>query len=471
MSARLSLLAAALLLAFAPAAFAAGGLSASPSGWVAASANVHPSEDDALAMAGLRGGLALDGGLGDLGFRLSLEGYANLAGLGDGVDGDLAFPDPLSLAWSGNDRLMAALDLKEAWVEFSAGDFDFRLGKQVLAWGLADGNNPTDNINARHVGTRIVTTLDEQKMGTLALNAVYNLPGNLGTMQGLFMPIAVRNDMPEMTMDLYIPGSPPMVPNQRVVMLADENPEPAVENVEGGVRGLFYLGNLSLSASFLSYLDRYPDYEVTSSFDAPSSTATTTLAPVHGRIEQFGLDAAWLGGGWDLRTEWALALTMDGEGNNPAVRNSGLSGVVQASRSFIDGKLTTSAAWAPRLVFDFMESADYASAGDQYIASMMSRYSGQAYAFEQALSLRLAGKLLNETLQPELMLLGEVEARDYLLTAGATYNLADGLNLKLGAGLYGSLREAGDPEREYGLFSNSRVIDQDYLSIEIKYSF
>jgi len=67
--------------------------------------------------------------------------------------------------------------------------------------------------------------------------------------------------------------------------------------------------------------------------------------------------------------------------------------------------------------------------------------------------------------------LAELEARDWLATLSATYNLADGVNLKGGAAFYGSFRDAGDLEREWGTFSNSRTIDKDYLYLELRFSF
>jgi len=446
-----------VLAAAAPALAEAPALDLAASGWLAASAYARPNAAEPFAAAGLRGGLAdAISAFDAVGLRLSLEAYTNLAGLAYAVDWSLARPDPLSLAATGNGRLMAALDLKEAWLEFSSGALDARLGKQVVAWGLADGNNPTDNVNARHVGTRFVSTLDEQKLGALAANLVYNLPGNLGTVQGLFLPVSVPNDMSSIAQTI---SDPPTT----IVIEEDEAPGLALGNVEGGLRALFYLGSVSASASWLSYLNRFPDYEVTV---VGGPAPLITLSPFHGRVNQFGFDAAWLFEGYDLRTEWALSLTGDEDGADAGVANSSLSGVVQASKSFLDSRLTASLAWAPRLVFDHVAPTP----GGTDTASMLAEYNGQAYAFEQVGSLRLAGKLLGETLQPEALFLAELEARDWLATASVAYNLADGVNLKGGLGIYGSFREEGDPEREWGTFSNSRTIDNDYLYLELRLS-
>lgn len=432
-------------------------IDAGASGWVAASAYIRPYDDELLAGAGLRGSFALDGYAFDtLGFRVALEAYTNAAGVSDSVDWSWSQPDPLSLVATGNSRLLAALDLKEAWFDFAAGELDARIGKQVLAWGLADGSNPTDTLNARHVGTRLVSTLDEQKMGSLAVNLVYNLPGNLGTVQGLFLPVSVPNDMTSIAMDMTTSSI-------HLIIKEDQVPELAVENVEGGLRALFYAGGLSFSASWLSYLDRYPDFKSGFVFGFPP---TVTLTPFHSRVNQFGLDAAWLVGGYDLRAEGAVTLTADADGTDDGIKNSYVSGVVQGSRSFFDGMITASLAWAPRYVFDHVAP----TAGGSETKDMLAEYNGQAYAFEQTGSIRLAGKFLGETLQPEALFLASLEALDYLATASVTYNLADGVNLKGGVGFYGSFREEGDLERAWGTFSNSRTIDKDYIYVELRVS-
>lgn len=102
---------------------------------------------------------------------------------------------------------------------------------------------------------------------------------------------------------------------------------------------------------------------------------------------------------------------------------------------------------------------------------MLRRYDGQAYEWENGVSLRVAGKYLNETLQPEVLFLAETSARDWLGTASVSYQLADGLSLKAGTVHYGSFLPEGDADRELGTFSKSSTIDKDYYYIEVKYSF
>lgn len=433
------------------------------SGTLTPSAFVIPSPEQPLGFAGLRGTAALDGYVGDsVSYRVSAETYLNGAGLAESFNWESSTDSRLlSASLWGNSRLGGTVELKEAWVEASLGDLDLRLGKQLAAWGLADGNNPTDTINARHQGTRYTTTLDEQKIASWMLNGTYYLPNNLGTIQGLLLPVSIPNDLPSLAMTI---NAGPTI----IVIKEDAYPDISLETLEGGLRSLLYLGKLSVSASYFTYLDRYPDFTVSVVDGFPT---TITYTPVHNRIHQAGFDAAYAIAGFDIRSEWALSLTKDMEGLKPTEKNPYMQGVLQASRSFINSTTTLSLAWAPRYVLNYKAPEDYTNPSDQQAAAMLRQYDGQAYQWEHGLSLRLAGKYRNETLQPELLFLSETSARDWLGTASVSYQLADGISLKAGTVQYGSFLGEGDADRELGTFSKSSSIDKDYYYLEIKFSF
>jgi len=437
------------LLAF---LFAGATLSAqvdvSPSGYVTSSVYVEPAADTLLDAAGLRGALNLDGFVfDDLQFRLSLELFTNLAGLADDSAwaDDLYYPGAYEGSW--NERFLFDADLKEAWLSFAAGDFDIVAGKQLVTWGQADGTNPTDNVNARYIGTRQASTSAEKKLGSPMVNMTYNLSDNAGTVQGLFMPVSVPNRMPPM-------GGPITVEESAITP----------KNMEGGLRALLYPGAVSVSASWLTILDRYPSdvVETKPSPFAPGVTMPSVLG--HNRQHIFGADAVWLVGGFDFRTEWAYTLTKDIEGTDPFEKNSFVSGVVQGSRSFFNGTTSVSLSWAPQYIVNFEKPVI-----SNPFMSML--YVGQGFEFENMAGFRLQTKQLGETLQAEAMFLGALAARDWLSTASATYNLADGWNLKGGVNIYGSFRSASDPDRQLGPFGNDSAIDGDTVFLELRFDF
>jgi hypothetical protein len=420
-----------------------------PSGYATASIYAVPADEKLIASSGLRGGFNLDGYLINAPFRLSLELNSNLAGIPDAADhtGDWYYPGAWESRW--NDRTSFSADLKEAWVGFMLGDFDLTVGKQILTWGQADGTNPTDNINPQYIGTRSVSGSTEKKMGVPMVNLVYYLPGTSATIQGVFMPIASYNQMPSLSEYISV-----------------EIPEPSFDNMEGGLRAFFYPGAVSISISYLNILDRYPSDAVETVLIPPTFTTLVPSVLGHSRQQIFGFDAAWLVNGFDFRTEWALTLTGDSEGSDPFAQNRFLSGVLQGSRSVLNGTTNISLSWAPKYIFDFEKPEVPPSA--PYLSQL---YLGQGFEWENIVGLRVQSKILNETFQPEVMFLTALSARDYLATTGFTYNLADGWNLKAGANFFGSFRSDSDQDRNFGVFGNDYAIDSDTVYVEVRYDF
>lgn len=63
--------------------------------------------------------------------------------------------------------------LREGYIDLYLGKWDFRLGKQVVVWGRADGLNPTDNINTRDMSLYTFDE-DESRLANFILKADYN---------------------------------------------------------------------------------------------------------------------------------------------------------------------------------------------------------------------------------------------------------------------------------------------------------
>src|SRR5207249_2177169 len=62
---------------------------------------------------------------------------------------------------SGNSRISA--DVREGYFENNPGNFDFKVGRQIVVWGRADKINPTDSWSIRNYKL-LVTDNDEQRV-------------------------------------------------------------------------------------------------------------------------------------------------------------------------------------------------------------------------------------------------------------------------------------------------------------------
>lgn len=412
-------------------------------------------------------------------FLGSLEASADLSNLtSESADPTWRSAGPLAGTYRWDPASNGVALIKELYAEYAPGDFLLRAGQQVFTWGLADGNNPTDTLNPRWVGTRFTTSLDDQKIPVPGLLAEYTLPDNLGKIEGVFLPWAVPNLLPSVAFDQMVFSGNVMasIPGQRIIFKDPEVPDLALDNFEGGLRGLFYLDNLTFSVSYLTQLDKYFDLEVTNTFVPGTPMVTpdmniTTQTPVFSRVHQFGADFATTGFGWELRGEGAFVLTPDRDGNQIYIKNPSVKGVLQLSRSWFDGVFSSSLSWAPTWVINHTWWEDYTSdQGLQQAAYQMAQRNGQAYEWENALGLRLAFTLLNETLKPDLLMLYNLAAQDSLATLGVTYNLADGWNLKVVANLYTPFQKDKE-NKELGIFGNSVSDKKDGVYLELRWDW
>jgi len=71
-----------------------------------------------------------------------------------------------------NDYL-SEINLREAYVSAYLGPFDFRIGHQIVAWGRADGINPTDNITPKNMLARSPDE-DDRREANFLLRTFFN---------------------------------------------------------------------------------------------------------------------------------------------------------------------------------------------------------------------------------------------------------------------------------------------------------
>ena len=77
-----------------------------------------------------------------------LTPWADLKLVADARKDDKDFDEGLNFQIPETSLHRSILDLKEAVARFSRGAYEVSVGKQIFAWGTAEGFNPTDNLNA-----------------------------------------------------------------------------------------------------------------------------------------------------------------------------------------------------------------------------------------------------------------------------------------------------------------------------------
>ncbi len=211
----------------------------------------------------------------------------------------------------------AVVELQEAYAEVSTLLGDFRLGQQVIAWGAADGNNPTDNVNPYDFYYLFMPGTDRKIGNVMASANLYLGPVNLEAVATpVFQPNRLPLDEPDFPIFEDAPSPGDMFPENR--------PTRNLENTEVGFRVRLPMGIMDISLSYFRGFDRMFTPTI---YHFP-------LPPPLGQLDYhqtkvLGGDLVTFLGEWAIRAEGAYFLTEDEDGNNPFIRNPYMQYVLQ----------------------------------------------------------------------------------------------------------------------------------------------
>lgn len=326
-------------------------------------------------------------------------------------------------------------DLREAYVESSMGDFDFRVGRQIAVWGRADKVNPTDVWSSKNL--RLLTTDDEdQRMGSFATQIAYVF--------GNYRLIAYWQ--PEWREPQY---PIPEIGGGRVRLVS---PRPEGASRQMGFKIDHSGGELDWSVSYAHVLDRTPDLKVLSAGPTGADVGLN-----YQMIDVLGADMARNFGDYGVRAEVSHARTKDSDGLDPTTKNRAVFGVVGVDRSLF-GNLNVNLQYVHRHAFDWRDADDLLDPQIRALAQQVSVLSFQREADFRAGSLRVNYKALHETLDMEIAGFGWWN--NGVLRPKVTYSFTDSLRGILGGEFYG-----GDADSFFGRLkpNSSGFVEFRYL--------
>ena len=293
----------------------------------------------------------------------------------------------------------AAGELREAYVDLRLGRLDVRAGRQILAWGRADGVNPTDNLSGQNL-TLLVPDDVDRRLGTTAVRASYYL-GDV-SVTGVWLPEfrAHQFSLPAPPPDVSFRRDAPRWPGNQWAL-----------RVEQTGRAIDW------SVSYFKGRDTSPDLDV----------VVGAIRLSHHQVRVLGGDMTANLGRFGLRAEAAYVRTDDADGRDPFTKNPFVFVVAGADRTF-GGLLNVNVQYLFRYVMKDPEAGlqtrnheDVASA----VATQQAILSSQTRQAQHGASFRVGYKWLHETLEAELA------AASYAAPSGAavrpkvTYALTD----------------------------------------------
>jgi hypothetical protein len=190
------------------------------------------------------------------------------------------------------------IELREAYFDYTAKNWDLRIGRQIIIWGVSDGLRITDLISPLDLTEFLARDYDDIRIPVDAVKWRYM--DNVIKLELVFIPIFqtyIIPDDPDNPWAITYPSDGP-----EIIVAPAIRPEKSLKNSEIGGRLSFYLPGFDLSVSGLYTWNKLPVYERNFTPDHD----TLVLVPNHFRYSMVGLDFSRPQGSFVIRGEGAM---------------------------------------------------------------------------------------------------------------------------------------------------------------------
>lgn len=313
-------------------------------------------------------------------------------------------------------------ELREAFVDVRLGRLDVRAGRQIIAWGRADGVNPTDNLSGQDL-TLLVPDDVERRLGTTAMRASYYL-GDV-SLSGVWLPEFRGHEF-------ALPAPP-----AGIAYVREDQQWPADQ---WAMRAEQTGRTVDWSVSYFRGKDLAPDLGVAGQAGGPPGVQLS-----HHRLRVFGADMAANVGRFGVRAEGAYVGTEDSSGSDPFTKNPFVYLVAGTDRTF-GGLLNLNVQYLYRHVLADptvpASPVDFASV----VATQQAVLNSQTRRSQHGASLRLSYKWLHDTLEAECAAAGYAGPRGAVVQPKLAYAVTDDWKVLAGAEIF-----SGETSSLFGL--------------------
>jgi hypothetical protein len=316
--------------------------------------------------------------------------------------------------------------VREAFVNLKFGALDIRAGRQIVAWGRADGVNPTDNLTGEDLRL-LAPDDDDRRLGATAIRASY-YAGDV-SVTAVWLPERAPHRFPI-----------PRAPGVSFREVEDRwDPDTWAARVEQTGRAVDW------SVSYYRGRDLLPDL-------APDAAADSVVLLTYQPVRVIGADLAANVGKFGLRAEAAVVRTGDREGRDPFTKNSFFFLVAGADRTFRE-HLNVNAQYLHRFVFEYSGNRPTESAGANFVATQQAILSSQTRRVQHGASLRVGYKWLRDTFEAELAAAAWFGPRGATLRPKISYAVSDQWKVIAGAEVF-----RGDRTSLFGLLRPNSTV-------------
>ncbi len=328
-------------------------------------------------------------------------------------------------------------DTRELYLDYTTGDFDFRLGRQIVTWGVGALLFINDVFPKDYVSFFSGRPLEYLKKGVDGLRTRYS--STLINVEFLVIPFFEPNNLPESDRFLLFDPFPGISSRKK------EEPNTTFENTQLALRLYRRIKDFDVSAY------AYRGFWLTPNMKPDDLTAPTHVKTFYPDLSVYGLSAqgAALDGVLSFETGYYQSREDEG-GKDPFIRNSQIRFLIGYQRQI----------WE-----DFTAGVQYYSEymlhHDEYVENLPEGVP-KIDEYRDIATIRLTQLLLHQTLKLSFFAFYSPIDEDYLIIPEVKYNFTDELSVALGANIFGGPEDTP----HFGQFDKN-----DNIYTVIKYEF
>lgn len=322
--------------------------------------------------------------------------------------------------------------IREAYLDVSAGDWDFRLGRQHIVWGEMVGLFFADVVSARDMRQFLLPDFDMIRIPQWAARAEY-FSGDFHA-EAVWIPIMSYDDIGKPGAEFY-PFSPPAG-----TVIAKEKKPVGLDDAGYGARLSWLTGGWDVSGFY------YTANDPTAAFSRQMSLGTITYQPIHERIHQLGATLGKDLGPMVLKAE--AVYTRDKRFSTLDLLDA--DGLVK--QNFLDYIVGLEWSFPQETRFNLQLFQRWFPDHDPGIVPGTT---------ESGVSLLLSTQALHPRLEPELLLISSLNRADWLAQFKLTWKMDGNWRLATGVDIF-----EGPVNSLFGTYD-----DNDRVYTEVRYSF
>lgn len=314
---------------------------------------------------------------------------------------------------------------------------DLSVGKRSIAWGRADGINPTDNLTPRDFTVQLPYE-EDQRFGSSVVKLDVFLT-QFYTLSAIILPRFEPSRLPRPAQTGFTAVTPARtIANSGVGVKLDQTGQ-----------------GLDWSVSYFRGHNLLPTGRLV---EQPNAVPQAVFH--YDPIEVVGADFARNFGRFGVRAELAYIDTADNAGTDTGVSNPSIFWVAGVDRTFFT-KLNVNLQFLQRRVHRYQDPAAIADPATRAIATQNALIHGQEDRYTHGLSLRISDAWLHDTLTAEVFTIMYFKRENSFLRPLVSYTFSDHWRGALGGEYY-----FGDPDTRFGSVKANRGI-----FAELNYAF